>query len=200
MIVIFSEITLIGVLGHKKISIAEFTTFPEFIRFNCVSIWHLYDTMPLDEKIEFTESLLHQIRPALNGSSTVEFHASISQNDCSAFRNHSDLLLYIRNSLLPNCNPSYGYKFHIYFESNENSTSTVMASLLIMEEIKRCSKVEFLFSTDWGEKKYLPIEEISDWLENSTNGMEKLLKIIFHGVPKFENFQQMISHLETVCF
>lgn len=75
-----------------------------------------------------------------------------------------------------------------------------------MNEIKSCSNVEIELSN--GEQNQLPVEEILNWLEQSTDGMknivkawkERLLKISFRGTHFIQNAREMVDHLETVHF
>ena len=141
----------------------------------------------------------------------VEFIARISQNDRNNFSDHLKLLDYIRNRFLPICNSSRGYKFDICFFSDRNSDANVIASILEMGEIKRCTNVGIKIIG--GAQKRLPIEEISNWLERSPDGTknnlhnqkERFLKIYFYDTtifikpnPFIRNAREMLDHLKTV--
>lgn len=121
-------------------------TFPPFLRLNSLKLLYL-NSASIQEKCEFIESQLLLLKPILNDSNMIEFHAIIDENDCR--HEHSKLLEYIRNRLLSICNLSRGYKFHIKFFSDKNSAarSNTIASLLQMDEIKRCSNIEIEFPT-----------------------------------------------------
>lgn len=98
-------------------------------------------SQPIEEKCEFIESRLLPFQHTLHDSNMIECYARITQH-CDDFNDHSHFIEYIRNRMLPICNSSRGYKFFIIFHSDVNSGTNVIASLLQMAEIKRCSNVE----------------------------------------------------------
>ena len=124
------------------------------------------------------------------------------QNWRNYFKEHSQLLGYIRNQFLPICDSSRGYHFLIHFD--ENSATNVIASLLQMDEIKRCSKVKIGIEIDNGIL-HLPIEEISNWLERYIDGIEnkvqnrdvRFFKFGFYDI-QIQNCREMIEHLIMV--
>ena len=188
----------------SDISLNELTTFPLFLRFDNVKIWCKYDDRLIEEKCEFIERQLLPLKPALNDSNVVQFTAIISRRDCRYFSDHSKFLEYIRNQFLPICNSSRRYKFKIWFYSDENSNTNVIASILKMEEIKHCSNIEI--EIIFGEQKRLPVEEISNWLESSAGGAKnslqneraRLLRIYYYSTTFIQNAQEMLDHLKTV--
>ena len=94
----------------------------------------------------------------------LEFNTNIGSNDKGDFSNHSQLLEHLLNRVLPICNSSRGYRFEIFFVSEENSATTVIvSSILHMSEIKRCSILEI--HINYGEQNQLPVMAISNWLE-----------------------------------
>ena len=135
----------------------------------------------------------------------LEISAHIRHNDRSAFIDHSQLLECIRNRLLPICDSSRGFKFRICFFSDKNSVTDTIASLLQMPEILRCPNVEITIPVRHPrEKKQLPVEAISNWLEIANarknvdqNHKEKFLKIVFSGI---QNAKEMLDHLAMVIF
>ena len=114
------------------------------------------------------------------------------------------LLDFIRNQFLPICNSSRRYNFQIWFDSDVNSDTNVIASILEMDEIKHCSNVKI--EIIGGEQKRLPVEEISNWLEPSADGTkinlqnhnERFLKINLNST--IQNDQEMFDNLKTVYF
>ena len=94
------------------------------------------------------------------------------------------------------------YHFLIHFD--ENSATNVIASLLQMDEIKRCSKVKIGIEIDNGIL-HLPIEEISNWLERYIDGIEnnvqnrdvRFFKFGFYDI-QIQNCREMIEHLIMV--
>ena len=135
----------------------------------------------------------------------IEFSAIISQHDRNYFNNHSTLIDYFQNQLLSICDSARGYKFRIYFRSDEdeNDITNVISSILQLPTIERCSNVEIEIRCYWEVNKQLPVEVISNWLEKSVDGMEinsrkqreKLLTIRMRDI---QNVQKMIDHLKSV--
>ena len=131
----------------------------------------------------------------------VEFIALIYENACN---DHSKLLEYIRIRFLQICNSSRGYKFQILLYSDKNSDTNIIVSILEMDEIKHCSNVEI--GIIFGEQKRLLVDEISNWLEPSADGMknnlqnqERFLNIYY--IPAFfQNTREMLEHLAKVYF
>ena len=128
-----------------------------------------------------------------------------NQNECGLFSDHSQLINYIQNTFLPICNSSSGYQFDIYFFSDANSAEDTIASILKMDEIKNCSMVQIQIYD--AEQTQLPVYEVSNWLEKSTDGEENIvqnleerfLEIRFDGDSCIQNAREMVDHLETVC-
>ena len=173
--------------------------------------------------MNFREEINPEMDPDFHpgDSNTIEFIARISrndQNDRNNFSDHLKLLDYIRNRFLPICNSSRRYKFQIWFNPiwfNKNSSTSVIASILEMDEIKHCSNVEI--GIIYGEQKILPVEEISNWLELSADvaknslqsQRERFLEIycydphhyIDHGYPiSIQNAREMLEQLAKVYF
>ena len=70
-----------------------------------------------------------------------------------------------------------------------------------MEAIKRCSKIKI--EIVGGVQIYLPVEEISNWLESTheiENKEEKLLVIELLGAQSIQNAQEIVDCLKTVYF
>ena len=197
---------IIGLECPHKLSPIGLPNIPPFIRFNNVNvtIWCNFPDHPIKKKCEFIENQLLPLKLALNDSNVVEFIATISQNDRNNFSDHLKLLNFIRNCFLPICNSSRRYKFQIWFRSDANSDTNVIASILEMDEIKRCSNVKI--GIIYGEQTRLPVEEISNWLQQSADGAknnhqnqkERFLKIWYQGRSTFvQNAQEMLDHLKT---
>ena len=196
-------------LAWQKLSPNELLTIPRFLRFDVVGICYSYGAQPIEEKCEFIENQLLPFKLALYDANVVELIATISERERGYFNNNSKLLDFIRNRFLPICNSSRRYKFQIHFFSDANSATEIIASILEMGEIKRCSNVKIVIMT--GIQKRLPVEEISKWLENSTNGKknnfqnqrERFLDIYYCDcyIPPFiQNAREMLDHLEKVYF
>ena len=144
------------------------------------------------------------IKPALIDSNLIEFYAISSVGDRDQFNNHSQLLEYIHDRLLSICNSSRGYSFQLLIEFlDSNYVTNLIASLLQMDAIKRCSNLEIGFPFGRREENQLRVEAISNWLIRSANGTEnivknqkeRLLNIGFYGI---QNAREMVDHLKTV--
>lgn len=198
------------------ISLAELTTFPQFPRFNNFRIWYSasefgFTSALIEKKYKFIESYLLALKSALNDSNMIEFNADIYEHSHSYFSNHLQLLDYLRYRFLPVFfNSSHRYKFNIHFSSDGNSSAKVVASILQIPQIERCSNVEIEVNN--GEQK-LPVDAISNWLEKSVDGMKnnkgqkkRFLKVIFPNEywqnstlhAGIQNAGEMLDHLRTV--
>ena len=188
---------IIGLACSQKLSPNELPTIPPFFRFDNVnvSIWYNHANPTIEEKCESIENQLLPLKLALCDSNTVELFAYTSQNDSFNFSDHSKLLDFIRNRFLPICNSSRRYEFQIWFRSNANSATNVIASILEMGEIKHCSNVEFRIIGK--VQKRLPVEEISNWLETSADGAknnhqnqkERFLEIYCQDLRHYTKFK-----------
>ena len=146
-IAIFSNkdiFVITGLVHEQIISFTEMTTIPPFVRLKDVELWYMKDfQQPIEEKCAFIENRLLPFQSALNDSNMIECYARIRIDQYrDDFNDHLGFIEYIRNRMLPICNSSRGYKFFIIFESDVNSGTNVIASLLQMAEIKRCPNVE----------------------------------------------------------
>ena len=197
---------IIGLECPQNLSPNELPTLPLFLRFDNVRIWSDHADLPIEEKCESIENHLLPLKLALCESNVVEFFACISQSERT---HHSKLLEYIRNRFLPNFNSSRSYKFQFWFDSDVNSDTDVIASILEMDEIKHCSNVEI--KTIFGEQKRLPVDEILNWLERSSDvaknslrsQRERFLEIYCHDqLPynKIQNAREMLERLARVYF
>ena len=196
---------VIGLACPQKLSPNELPTIPPFFRFDNVkvSIWCNHADQPIEEKCKFIERLLLPLKLALYDSNVVEFIATISGRDRRYFSDHSKLLDFIRNRFLPICNLSRRYEFEIWFYSDANSDTNVIASILEMDEIKHCSNVKI--GIIYGEQMQLPVEEISNWLKPSDdsfrNPRERFLEIYCHDRGhSIQNAREMLEHLASVGF
>ena len=137
----------------------------------------------------------------------IKFYARIEDNDPRHFSDHSLLLQYIHDRIIPICNSPRAYKFNIWFLLGKHSAASELESLLQLTEIQRCSNVDISFETFSGlVENELPVEAISNWLERFADGMEnirdekeKLLRIGFYGF-RVQNALEMVDHLKTVYF
>ena len=90
------------------------------VKFGLVSSrGYKFEEKPIEDRCECIERQLLPLKPALNNSTMIEFYAEISQNDRSCFSDDTQLLEYIRNTLLSICASSRGYKFDIWHSTDE---------------------------------------------------------------------------------
>ena len=190
---------------RKEISLENLATFPPFLRFDKVILQydkgsHSY----FPTKCLLFEDCLNSIKSALKDSNEIYFSASINRADPSHFSNHSSVITYLRDRLLPICDSSRRYVFSIDFLSDKNSTTEAISSILQICQVRRCSNVCFIIW--WSEPTRLPAEAISNWLVPKTDdgveicgnkGENRLLHIFSNTIP---NAQEMWDHLKEVNF
>ena len=202
---------------EREISLSELTIIPLFLRFDNVKFCYFSGAQPIEEKYEWIEKHLLPFKSALKDTNWVEFTAGIADgNDSEHYRmyfvDHVQLLEYIHTRFLQLCTSTRGYKFDIHFFSNRNPSTNITASLLQMDEIKRCTnitiKIYNIVSTAI-DRMQLPIEEISNWLEYSStgDGMENIVQIqkerfleIGFCLFTIQNVYEMLEHLKMVHF
>lgn len=179
----------------------SYLDFPLFLRFGLVRInfsklcddgkgGSMWDTVPIVQKCRFFEDKLQLIKPLLNGS-TICVNIYIDRSNPSNFYDHDDLLKYLRNRLLPICNESRQYEFVFSLDSDHNATKCMLASILKMGQIDRCSDLSINFVP---YDIILPIEEISTWLHRSANRKKSLYIVSF----KVEGLVKIFTHLKEV--
>ena len=124
----------------------------------------------------------------------------IDKNDPGNFGDHSELLDHIQKDVLSICDGSLGYEFYIQFESDQNSATNVIAKILQMPQIYRCLNVEIrLYGCELANEQ-LPIELISNWVNQTYNGSnkksdERFLRIFVRTV---QNARELYEHLKQV--
>ena len=190
----------------KAISLVDLKKFPTFLRFNRVNLLYRISLQlqSIEEKCQLIASSLKSIKETLNDSNKIVFNGCIDQNDQSDFNNHSTLVGYIQDEFLPVCDSSCLYKFDIEFYSDKNSGAKVIASILKMPQIIRCSSVEIGL---WqiSDPIQIPIEGIVQWLNQNNDRIgfigkkkeEKFLKIYSGNIG---NVSAMCEHLKEVLF
>ena len=189
--------------NRKEISLANLAKFPPFLRFDQVKLHYRPGSQSLIAKCLLFEDCLNSIKSALKDSNTIYFVANIYQDDPSDFSDHSSVIIYLRDILLPICNSDHRYVFEISFISDENSTTDVISSILQFPQVRSCSNVSFTFVCN---SLQLPVEDISNWLAPKTgDGVEIYGKKQENRFPRliyaqFENFQEMWEHLKEVKF
>lgn len=149
---------------------------------------------------------LQPIKAALINSK-ISLSCIVDQDDPTRFNDHSVLLDYLRNGLLPICDSSRQYEFSIHFKSDKNSAKEVIASILQFPQIIRCSNVGILLWRMSDNQIQLPIDVIAQWLNQHADlvelidrtKQEKFLKIDL-GRGKIQSVSEMCGQLMEVLF
>ena len=200
-------------IGNSDIemTLLNAASFPPFFRFNRVEIKTSicgsildgclenrgWDTQPIAGKCKLFEDQLKLMKPALNGS-LVSFIGYIYIEMQSFFNDHDQVLEYLRNQLLPICAKSREFEFYIEFYSDEESATSIIASILQMEEVKSCSSVSIFF---WfGVPTKLPVDRISNWLNRSCDEIGQRERYLFIHTSEVESFFEVLSHLKEVFY
>lgn len=163
---------------------------PLFLRLGTLELKYFTGKKPIEEKCEFIEKSLIQLRTMFDEHTMLKFNANIS-SDSSDFRDHSQVVERINNHILPLCIQTRAFYFNIEFESDKNSITTLISKLLHLEQIKCCSKLIFSIDTEDQLKLNLPIEDVSAWLE-------KKAYLEFNQWFGIQNFHEMIEYLKQV--
>ena len=191
-------------ISRKPILFDDLKEFPAFLHFGEVDLhyWNgsIESSESIEERCQVFGGLLPAIKGALNDSNEIFFDADIDQEDQSEFNDHSTLIAYLRDEFLPICDSSHRYKFVIGFDSDQDSGSKVISSILKMPQVVRCSNVDI-----WLLQVYDPIElpvgEIAQWLSQKNDRIgkkeEKFLEIYS---DKIQNVLEIWEHLTEVLF
>ena len=125
---------------EEEVSLANLADFPLFLRFNDVllryEIGHFSQSL-LKKSLLF-EECLNAIKSALKDSNKIRFDATIDKFDPSHFSDHSSVVIYLRDRLLPICDSSRCYEFNITFAFDGNSASEVISSILQIPQVRSC--------------------------------------------------------------
>ena len=201
-------------IGRKAISLADLKAFPKFLRFNAVNLayWSVpQDSQSIKKKCQLFGDFLPSVKGALNDSNEIYFNCAIDQKGPVHFGNHSTFLDYLRDEFLTICDSARRYVFCINFRSDENSVTKVIAAILKMPQIVRCSNVEITLAfANFYDPIQLPVDEITQWLNLKTDRIglsakkkeEKFLTIDSRSkhVRNFQNILEMRDHLIEVIF
>ena len=164
------------------VSYTDLVAFPQFFRLHRVTLRieenkyfdHRDDFVLMKDKCYLSEMYLQAIKPALNNS-IIYFMGRIDRNDPHSFADHSELVNYLQNRLLPNCEFSRDYVFCIDFRFDEIESSkaaSVTASILRMPQL--CKHHRPFNITIWFENivknipVQLPVEAIANWLNQKS--------------------------------
>ena len=183
----------------------DLAKFPQFFRFDTVELFYGYywgndDSTTITEKCQLFTNYLKQkhLKDVLNGSN-IHFIGSIEQTGCNHFTDHSHLLHHIQKELLPISEFSRGYKFDISFNSDFNSGTNLIVSLLQMIQSSHCSALEIRLNGLSNRAMHLPIQAILNWLNRRPNAInemkkERLLRIFTFNV---QNTRELCNRFKT---
>ena len=178
----------------------EFPKFPQFIRFDEVTLLYGHSKLPIDEMCQSVVNYLQPLKSALKDSNIIYFSGVINQGQVfNYFTDHSKLLNHLQEVLMPICNSSRGYNFKILFYTNKNTGSKVAATILQMPAIARCStlKISLILLRD---PIQLPVEAISNWLHRRYDGTNENRRELFLRIEVYniENIGDLYEHLKKV--
>lgn len=187
----------------KKISQSDLTVSPKFIRFGEVELIYRYTELPIAEMCQAFVNCLQPLKRELNGTKLLHFHGHIHQKDRSCFNGQSQLLVHLRDELMPIFifNPSRNYKFDISFHTEDNNSSlNAVTQILQMAPIDRCSNLEIrLYGIT---EQLLPVKEILNWLHRKSDRIiekkkeeERFLRIYSNDM---QNARELCDDLKKV--
>ena len=144
-------------------------------------------------------------------ASKLVIDASIGANDPLYFPNHTEMLDYIANQVLPTSifHSSQSCKFKAYFLTDSEFAPNFIASLLQLPAIAHRANIlielclrrfapqqqQYIF-----RRLTMPTDGIAKWLHHSEGtGRERVL-CIHLGTSDIENLQEIFNHLKEVNF
>ena len=193
----------------------DFPEFPRFLRFSEVVLDYFYapyqyaeSNKVIEEKCQSVVNYLQSQKRALNDTTLIHFVCAIDKNDLHNFNNHSQLINHLQTELMPIFGSSRAYKFSISFYSEAKACTELIASILQIDPIKRCSALEIIFPKTDQQVLQVPVEAISNWLHRKhdvINGVtkERLLKICSSEIfirrhIQIQNAMEMCDYLKEV--
>ena len=194
--------------NSQMAAIIELAKSPQFVRFNKVKLYYK-SVGKIEEKCKMFVNYLHGIEAiTLNGLNQIHFVFSISKKCLGSFSDHLQLLNYLRNELLPVCGTPRCYKFELSFNYDNRRNGiyvdvNMITQILQMDPIDRCSNIEIMLSGASALPMQWPIETISDWLHQKSEGnakksQKRFLKIYSDGWENFRNERELLDHLREV--
>ena len=177
---------------------------PTFLRFDIVELTvsdielTKWENQRIADKCQLFENHLQVIKPALDSSNLI-FCGDVDEDDPCCFHDHSQVVNYLRNQLLPICKKSRGFELIAYFASDKNAGRYMIASFRQMLQIDCCMNVQIgLFGTNMAK---LPIEEISQWLHRKRSASKissKQVRSLLIYLSQSESTMEMHDHLKKV--
>ena len=189
--------------NERKKIVDDMTKLPQFLRFDGVKLclWSLVTSRhSIVNKCQLLVKYFQPHKKALNDTNLIHFDGiTIDDARLGFFTDHSQFLNCLRRDLLPIFDKSRDYKFKIHFYSDRNSGANLIASMLQMDPIKRCSNLEILL---YGltQPTELPTDAISNWLNRESDGINKYSKerCLQISLGNIQTAQHLIDHLKAV--
>ena len=189
---------------HKLVLTTDFNNF-HFLRFNYVFLFYDSGLQSIDDKLYLLQNQLQLFKTAFSDLKEFTLSAKIDKNDRSQFNYHTQLLDHIREKLLPICDSSPVYFFHVDFQSNNDGAADFIAQVLQMRPINRCRVVYFYYANETFIQ--LPVGVISNWLNSNSDGgigctgtgqsgNERFLRT--NSRIKIQNAVEICDHLKIV--
>ena len=178
--------------------------FP-FLRFKTLRIGYNAGSISIDEKRQHLHYHLQLFETVLSDLEKVILSATINQDDQSQFRNHSQLITNLREKVLPICDSSPVYLFHIDFQSDKDAAGNFIGQILQLPQINRCQEVSFFYSNEIFIQ--LPVEVIANWLNRNYDvgiggagtGQSKKERILYANKQiKIQNAVEMCDCMQMV--
>ena len=182
------------------VTLTELSSLPLFVRFDNVELWYRLGPQQIEEKLKLFQIYLLTLKTALNNSNVITVYTEISQKNSSVFSNHLALLEYFP-ILLSICGSSRCYRFEIVFYSDKDAIPNVIAAIMQIPKINRCSGLKIIIPNYWKEQNHLLLKAVSNWVEKTAEGMEnnqkRFLRIRFGYIYRV---RQMFEHIKKVVF
>lgn len=181
----------VGTGSLKRISHKTLASMPQFICFDTVELSYQSGSQKMAKKCRLFTRCLEPLKTALDRAHLLRFTARISGINQSIFVRH------LSDELLPICGSFHCYEFSIHLVSGQNSGTMLIASILQLPAIVRCTKIGIELKE---QAITLPVDTISDWLnrksdnEGKYNGQKSLL---LDGL-EILNAREMCDHLKKV--
>ena len=151
------------------VTLTELSSLPLFVRFDNVELWYRLGPQLIEEKFKLFQSYLLTLKTALNDSNVITVYTEISQNNSRVFSNYLALLEYFP-ILLSICGSSRCYRFEIVFYSDKDAIPNVIAAIMQIPKINRCSSgLTIIIPNYWKEQNHLLLKAVSNWVEKAAD-------------------------------
>ena len=158
----------------KPIALSEMVEVPSFLRFSQVSLSYRFVfncSKSISQKCESFRWYLPSIKARLNDSNIIHFECQISEEDPTQFNDYTTLLEHIRH-IVSICDSARGYSFQIFVAFNY-AVGNLIGSILEMPAIANSSFVSIGIVPFGHIVIELPVEIISNWLNQERHSMEQ---------------------------